>query len=240
MKIFLIIGLLLGVIATIAIKVKSKYRFQITIVYFVSLILLNTVLNIYGIDNIQKFINPTNQLVYQPEYIENGEYPEALINLLIDGKTVYMKDDQSDLYQVTLTEFMWLYPYYHYHNPSLYFEHYRSRVIHDDSLNNSVIKANEKEDFEDIGFANDMLRNVCLYHQDDTGAADYFYHYAYYRVYVNAMHIYVNFDGITDTDELVLLWQLQNPDDSTDETEDLYLMTKSYYDNNKDKIVTQQ
>jgi len=236
MKIFLFTAVFLGLIAALIIKVKSKYRFWVTSIYFVLIILLNTIINQYRISSIQTFNRTFNQLVYQEKFKDNGEFPDALLNEIIDGKTVYMKEDPSNLYLVTLTQFMWLYPYYHYHNASLYFEHYGSKVIHDESLNNSVINGDCRNDFEDIGYANDMLRNVFLYHSDNTGAADYFYHYAYYRAYVNGMHIYVNFDHIAENEELVLLWQLQNPDDPTDETEDLYLMTKTYYDEIKDYI----
>lgn len=235
MKVFLVSALIAGVLAAVIIKIKKEYRYQITFAYFIAVILLNTVVNVYGIDKVQNFHTTVNQLVYQEEYADNKEYPDALINLLIGGKTVYMKDDEETLYTVTLKNFEWLYSYYHYRNPSEYFRHYGSNVVHDKTLNNSVINAEKQKDFEDIGYANDMLRNVCLYHPDNTGAADYFYHYAYYRAYVNSMHIYVNFDGITDKDELVLLWQLQTGNEG-DETEDLYLMTKDYYDSIRDEI----
>lgn len=225
---FLLI-LIPGIICMIMIRLKSKYRMQITAGFIVFVILMNIIYNARFINSLINLHTTVNQLIYQEEYADSLEYPDALINILIDGKTVYMKEDYKTIPESEELGFNWMYGYFHYIAPSEYFEHYGSKVIHDESLNNIVIEHDEHPELEDIGYANDMLRNVCLFHPDTTAAADYFFHYWYYREWVKGMHIYANLDGIKDADELVLIWQNVSEDE---ETEDLYLMTKQYFDEN--------
>lgn len=225
---FLLI-LIPGIICMIMIRFKSKYRMQITAGFIVFVILMNLIYNARFISGLISLRTTVNQLIYQEEYADSLEYPDALINIIIDGKTVYMKEDYKTIPESEELGFNWMYGYFHYIAPSAYFEHYGSEVIHDEELNNIVIKKDEHPEFEDIGYANDMLRNVCLFHPDTTEIADYFSHYWYYREWVKGMHIYANLDGIKDADELVLIWQNVS---ENEETEDLYLMTKQYFDEN--------
>lgn len=218
-----------GIICLMISKVKSKYRMHITAVFMVFVILLNIVINVKSIGELMTFHRTANQLIYQEEYADELEYADALLNVLIDGKTVYMKNDYKTIQESEELGFNWMYGYFHFQAPSEYFTHYGSNVIHDDSLNNIVIDRDLASDFEEIGYANDMLRNVCLFHPDTTAVADYFYHYWYYREWVKSMHIYANLDGIREADELVLIWQNILDDE---ETEDFYLMTKQYFDEN--------
>lgn len=229
---FLII-LIPGIIAFILCKLKSKYRMHITCVFVVYVILMNVLYNQRYVGNLMTFKRPVNQLIYQEEYVNTKEFPDAFLQLIVDGKTIYTKCDYVSIEEAEGQGFDYLYSYYHFRNPVNYLEHYGSTVISDEMYNNSVIESRFTSDFEDIGYANDLLRNVCMYYpQDGTVISTYFFHYWYYAEHLNEMHIYVNFDGIYDSDELVFLWQNEVKDGKILEEEDFYLMTKDYYDRN--------
>lgn len=229
---FLIV-LLAGFITLILCKVKSEYRVQITACFLFALIVMNVLYNYRTIGKLIHHNKTFNQLIYQSEYEETKEYADAFLNLLIDGKKIYTKKDIATYYDCEqILGFNWLYSVFHYYAPTAYLEHYSGEVIQDEMMNNSVINEKLRLDFNDIGFANDMLRNVCMYHPDQTEASNYFHHYKYYHEIVGPMHVFVNLDGILESDELVLIWQNQMDNGKMVETEDLYLMTKDYYDRN--------
>lgn len=219
-----------GIIAYAVSRFKSKYREKIIVVFLLFMIVLNVLYNRERINALLPLRTTTNQLIYQQDYAELKEFPDALIPLLIKDKTVCVKNDYKSLYDALYVQnYEWLYSYYHKTNPTEYLKRYGANVIDDDSLNNTVINDEYLADFDDIGYANDMLRNAFLFYPEDFEPASYFYHYYYYREYIGPMHVYINFDGIVESDELVFLWQ---NDSIEDETETLFLMTKKYYDRN--------
>ena len=225
---FLLI-LIPGIIAYILCRIKKEYRTYITAAFLLYVVVVSIFYNQRVIPRLMTFVRPTNQIIYQESYAESRELPDAFIQLVIDGKTIYTKNDPWTLEDAQEAGFDWLYSYYHMKNPVLYSEHYGATVIPDELLNNTVINEEELVDFTDIGYANDMLRNVCMYYPDIYLPATNFCHYSYYGNHLEGMHIYVNLDGLYDTDELVLIWQTVEPGT---EQEDLYLMTKDYYDTN--------
>lgn len=218
-----------GIIAFFLMKLKSKYRMLITGFFVVAMILINVAYNYVNIPRLMTLRTYTNQLIYQEAYEETKEYPDALLPFLTSGKTIYVKKDFVSYIDAETTDFSWLYPYYHHINPMIYFARYGSDVKEMKELNNSVIDGNAQADFTQIGYANDMLRNACMYYPEKMDPAKYFYHYVYYNEESGPMNFYVNFKDILEADELVLLWQnvVEN-----DDTEYLYLMTKDYYDRN--------
>lgn len=229
---FLII-LIPGIIAFILCKIKSKYRVYITFAFITYVILTNILYNVVYAKNLLKFQRPVNQLIYQEEYADSKEFPDAFLQLIVDGKTVYTKKDPVTIEEAEGDGFDYLYSYYHYKNPVKYLIHYGSNVVSEETYNNSVINEEKATDFSDIGYANDMLRNVCLLaKQDSTVISTYFFYYWYYAEHLNGMHVYVNFDGLNDSNELVLLWQNEEENGRKLEEEDFYLMTKDYYDRN--------
>lgn len=224
---FLLI-LIPGIIAFILCIVKSKYRMHITAGFIAFVVVLNIAYNAIYFNRIFNPKKTINQLVYQEDYLQTGEYPDALLQMIISGKKVYVKNDFKNIWETTeQLHFDWVYTYFHQINPTEYIKHYGAEVVQEDSLNNSVINEDQKKDFEFVGYANDMLRNACIFHPDVTEASNYFYHYVFYSEKCGPMSIFVNPDGLSETDELVFLWQNVSEDDMT---EDFYLMTKDYYD----------
>ena len=229
---FLII-LIPGIIVFILGILKKEYRVKLTLLFLVYVILMNVVYNYRNRGSLLTFHRPVNQLIYQEGYLESKEFPDAFLQLIVNGKTTYTKMDPVTIEEAEGNGYDFLYAYYHYKNPVNYLTHYGSNVISDELLNNSVINKKMKGDFEHIGYANDMLRNACMYYdKESSDVTTYFYHYWYYGEHVKALNIYVNFDGLYDSDELVFLWQNQMEDGKILEEEDFYLMTKDYYDRN--------
>lgn len=224
---FLLI-LIPGIIAFILCMVKSKYRMHITAGFIAFVIVLNVAYDAVYIKRIFELKDSVNQLVYQEDYLESGEYPDALIPLLVANKKVYVKDDFVNMWEATeKLHYDWVYTYFHFTNPTEFLKHYDAELIQDVSLNNNVINESKKGDFTFVGYANDMLRNACIFHPDVTKASNYFYHYVFYSEKCGPMSVYINSEGIADANELVFLWQNVSEDDMT---EDFYLMTKDYYD----------
>lgn len=229
---FLLI-LIPGIILFILCMIKSKYRAHITVAFVIYVIIMNIAYNYKYIGNLMTFRRPVNQMIYQEEYAESKEFPDAFLQLIIDGKTIYTKNDCISIEEAEGQGFDYLYSYYHCKNPVNYLKHYGANVISSESFNNSVINEALSGDFENIGYANDLLRNACMYYpQDKTVISTYFFHYWYYSEHVGAMKIYVNYDGLYDSDELVFLWQNEIEDGKVLEEENFYLMTKDYYDRN--------
>jgi len=226
---FLIV-LVPGIIIFILCKIKSKYRYMLTGVFLLFVCILNVFYNSIELDQLIPIRKTTNQLIYQEENFNEGSYADALFNLIVEDKKVYVKSDQATMYDATVVKgFDWMYAIFHYHTALAYMKHYAAETVQDEELNNTVIDGKNKDDFTDLGFANDMMRSACIIHPDETEASDYFYHYWWFNERVGDMHLYANLDGILDADELVFLWQNVSEDS---ETEDFYLMTKDYYDRN--------
>lgn len=229
---FLII-LVPGIIAFILSTLKSKYRVHITVAFVVYVIIMNVAYNYKYMGNLMTFRRPVNQLIYQEEYAQTKEFPDAFLQLIIDGKTIYTKNDRISIEEAEGQGFDYLYSYYHCKSPVNYLKHYGGNVVLKESLNNSVIDGDLLDDFESIGYANDLLRNSCMYYpQDNTVISTYFFHYWYFAEHLGAMNVYVNYDGLYDSDELIFLWQNKVEDGKVLEEEDFYLMTKDYYDRN--------
>ena len=210
-------------------KVKTKYRLQLISAFVLYVILMNIFYNFRIIPNMTlKFKRPFNQLIYQSDYKDSLEFPDAFLELVIDGKSVYTKNDPYTIEEAEAIGYDWLYAYYHMNNPVLFLEHYGANVVKDEAMNMTFVTEEKKADFEQIGYANDMLRNVCMYYPDIYETATYFYHQWYYADHMDGLKVYVNYEGINDTDEYVFLWQ--NVDGT--ELEEFYFMTKDYYDRN--------
>jgi len=214
-------------------KLKSKYRVHITLVFAAYVILMNVAYNSRYVEKLMTFKRPVNQLIYQEEYADSKEFPDAFLPLVIEGRTIYTKNDKVTIEEAEGQGFDYLYSYYHFKNPVRYLEHYGAKVISDEAFNNSVIEGGLTEDFTNIGYVNDMLRNTCMFHPlDKTVIFTYFFHFWYYSEHLNGMKLYVNFDGLYDSEELVFLWQNEIKDGKALEEEGFYLMTKDYYDRN--------
>ena len=227
MKFLSIIALALA--AFITMRLFKKQRALIFGIFTACVIVLNLLHSVRILDLIMPFYRPVRQTFYQEEFLEKGEYPDAILPLIIAGRDVYVKDDRiswDDLGGREPENVYWLYIYYHAQNALNWLGYSGAGVISDGSLNDAFVGSGLKSDFEELGIINDMFRNTCMLNDFWEELGNYFYYYWYYAGLCDEMHVYLNTDGLKEADRLVLLWQ----SDNGDESEDLYLMSYDYYE----------
>ena len=178
----------------------------------------------------------TDQHIYQDEDYVNKERPDAYLRELIRYKSVYVP------YDVKLYEYYnpirdenergsgFVRRYYTENNYTRYFKEYSKACMTDATLpmNEAVGEVMEarREDFNDLGIANDMLRYTFLLNKEHSKETKYFWYSWYYYSFAQEEsyfpHVYVKMDEVADADELVAIW---------DEGENLYVTTRSDYEN---------
>ena len=235
MKIIIAAGLTLTVLVLLHIP-KLKNRKNIILgVYAFGMILFFLTYNIRTLNNNIRFSHPGYQTLYQPEYIETGEFPDAFLDEFIKGKTVYTKDDAytvSDEIDVnedhTFDNYdnYWLYYYYHAKNMWSYLELNKAKIIKDKGLNDVILSDDQKTYYEDIGPANDMLRYTFSLtpYKGEWGNA--FYYYWFYNTFIGDSRIYLCPEDLKNETELVILWQHTDQHD----TESYYISSKKFFD----------
>lgn len=231
MRYLVIIGLAL--IAGILIRIKREYKNRILLCFGVLIALMSGLYDIRLLGKLLPVYRPSNQTFYQTEFLENGEYPDSLLMLLFKDKKVYVKDEEFLLYQVEEQHKFFLYAYYHAKDVYSFLDYAGASTIRDDKMNGTMIDEDRlAEDFTELGITNDMFRYCFMYNdiQDEPGR--YFNYYWYYYELLDTIRAYMNImpdsngETVFDADELVILW---NTVDGTEE-EDIYIMTKDYYD----------
>ena len=229
MKIIIAAVLTLAVLALLHIPIFRKKRI-ILILYAVGMILFFVVYNYKTLDNNIRFYRPVYQTVYQPEFFETKEYPDAFLDEYFKGKTVYTPDDAFDTAKAdelsdTLGDY-WLYFWYHAINIWDYLEFNNATVVRDATMNDIVLSDEQKSYFEDLGPANDMLRYTFPLTPYDDEWGNAFYHYWFYNTFIGDSRIYICTEDLGTEDEIVLLWQHEDRHD----TESYYIASKKYYD----------
>ena len=239
MKYVLAGGLMVVLLAALHIpKLKNK-RGIVLAAYAAGMILLSFIYNYRTIGNIVRFSHPVNQNMYQPEFFENGEYTDAFLDKFLKGKTVYTPDDADEVrddidvdddwdYLVELVgdrDDYWLYYYYHGVNMWQYLKFNHATVVKDESLNGIQLSGDQKAHYEDLGSANDMMRYtfpLTPYHGEWGNG---FYYFWFYNYFIGDSRVYVCTEGLTDTNELVVLWQHEDSHD----TDSYYIASKDYF-----------
>ncbi len=216
-------------------ELSEKSRRSIILwAYFASLILLNACFTFRFSEKIMPSYRPVSQTFYQKEFLRDGLYPDSLIPLLLSGKTVYMKNDPMDIDTAQGMGKEWLYSYYHAKNSAAYVPFIDGNAVLDQTMNETMLSKEQiEEEFERLGMANDMYRYtfICTPQWDETGS--YFYYYWYYSEVLPEFFAYINTEkdsageDIGTSEELVLLWD--SPMGEA-ELEDIYLMTRRYYE----------
>lgn len=231
MRYLVIIGL--AVFAGILMRIKNEYRNRILICFGGVMILMSGLYNVRLLGKLLPFYAPVNQTFYQTQFLENGEYPDSLLAILLKGKTVYTKDE---IYQIKDTEphgKSYLYAYYHSRNIYWFLDFAGASLVRDVDMNDFMLDGELLDkDFNELGITNDMFR-YCFMHNDlPDEPGNYFTYYWYFYEYLDTIRAYMNItpdsngETVFDADELVILW---NTVDGTEE-EDIYIMTKDYYD----------
>ena len=216
---------------------KKAYRKQILWGYVLIIVLFSAYYNLRILGTIMSFHRPTLQTFYQEDYLQTGEYPDSLLPLLLEGKTVYTKDDGYAYFEdATIEGKNWLYGFYHKTNTVSYLQFLRANVISDAEMNGTMLSDSQiREEFFQLGPANDMFRYMFVFtpFADELGNA--FTYYWYYSDHLSEIDVFCNInkdsngEDIGTSDELVVLWD--SPDGVTEE-ENFYLMTKAYYEEN--------
>lgn len=222
-----------AVIAGILIRYKSEYRNRILICFGVSAIIMSGLYNVRLLGKLLPFYRPVNQTFYQTRFLENGEYPDSLLMLLFKDKKVYVKKENVFLSQAQEQNKSFLYAYYHAKNEYRFLEYAGAELIKDKSMNDVMLTEEKLDsDFEELGITNDMFRYCFMYNNIKEEPGNYFNYYWYYYEYLDTVRAYMNVkedskgETVFDADEMVMLW------DTADEgeEEDIYIMTKDYYD----------
>ncbi|MBO4266934.1 MAG: hypothetical protein J5910_07060 [Lachnospiraceae bacterium] len=229
MKIIIAAGLTVAVLALLHIPILRKKRIILAL-YAIGMILFFVAYNVNTLDNNIRFYRPKYQTVYQPEFFETKEYPDAFLDEFFKGKTVYTPNDAYDTSKADeLSEDLgdyWLYYWYHAINIWDYLEFNKATIVKDDKLNEVILSDEQKMHFEDLGPANDMLRYTFPLSPYDDEWGNAFYHYWFYNTFIGDSRVYICTEGLADNDEIVLLWQHEDVHD----TESYYIASKDYYD----------
>lgn len=225
MKFLLIV--ILAIIAMVLAKIKKEYRMHITAGFIVCVIILNVAYNVYAMNSVMPLFRPINQLTYQLRNLDAGEYPDALLPLIVKGKKIHVIDDPDKE-----TDHWWPYNRYHYRNAVNYIRFWDGEVI-SDLPKDTVISDDVMSEFTDVGYANDMFRNTFFW--ADRGnllysyqEINYFGFYWWYNSQIPAIHIYMIPEGLAEADEVVWIWQ----DIEGEPAENTYVMSKDYYEKN--------
>lgn len=231
MRYLVIIGI--AVIAGILIRLKSKYRNRILFGFGAVTILMSGLYNIRTLNRLLPFYQPVNQAFYQPEFLKKGDYPDSLLINLFKDKTVYVKNDKYYVQDAEQHNKHFMYAYYHVQSMQFFLDSAGAGLIRDDEMNEINLPEEQRDrDFEVLGNTNDMFRYCFMYNDFTEEAGNYFSYYWYYYEYLDTIRAYMytgkdtNGETVFDADKLVVMW---NTVEGT-EVEDIYIMTKAYYD----------
>ncbi len=203
--------------------------------YALGMVLFFVVYNVRTLDRIITFYHPKDQTMYQREFLEKGEYPDAFLDEFLKGRTVYTPDDGYDVRDdIDVNNFhdfdnyadYYLYYYYHAVNIWNYLEFCGAVIVKDDSLNDTVLNDGQKDFYIDLGQANDMMRYTfpLTKYYGEWGNA--FYYYWFYGSFIGDSRLYVCPEGLDEAEEIVIIWQ-HTP---THDTDSYYIASKEYYD----------
>lgn len=233
MRYIVIIGI--AVVTGLLIRIKREYRDKILLCFGVLIVLMSGLYNVRLLNKLLPVFRPVNQTFYQTEFLENGEYPDSLLLLLFKGKTVYVKNDEYLLSDAENHGKYFLYAYHHSKDICWFLDYAGATVVRDKNVAEVPMdKMRIESDFEELGITSDMFRYCFLYSDIPDEPGNYFSYYWYYYEDLKAIKAYMNIspDGngktVFDSDELMILW---NTVDDVEE-EDIYIMTRDYYDNN--------
>lgn len=226
----------LAIITIVMIRIFKNFRKQIILAFLLCITLVSFMVTIKDIGGLVNLVRPFNQLFFQPEFLEEGVYADSILPLMVEGKTVYTKDDIEHFEYDMNGEALWEYNLWDIHygiNSENLLKAFGADTIRDSSMNGITITGDTQNDFELLGSANDMLRFSGVVGDGDEEYWNYFHHYYIYTVHGSPSHIYLHIDDkgslLKGSDaELVAIWQ-RIPDKLG---EDLYIMDKEYYDKN--------
>ena len=231
MRYLVIVGL--AVTAGIVIRKKNEYRNKILLILGLMIAVMSVFYNIKNLSGLIELVHPFDQTFYQKEFFETGKYPDSLLVPLLEGKKVYVKDDVYMIGQPEQHGKTFNYALYHARNEYYLLEYLNTELIKDAGMNEATVTDElTAGEFASLGPINDMLRYCFLYGDLPFESANYFAYYWYYYEFLGEIRAYMctetdsKGETVFTSDDLVILW---NTVDGIEE-EDLYIMTKAYYD----------
>ena len=223
----------------------DRYKFIILIILLLTVSFLNfgTFRNIE--DEALDFKTYKTQAMYSEDYLEEGKYPDLFLRVLVKDKHVILSHEPKSYSQYASYGHdddegnPFSSEYFKENNFTYWFMCFSDSYEYDSSLlTGSAVSENmiaHKEDFVDLGTANDMLRYSFPLNHEHVQEATYFWYSWYYHAFAEKVqhrknpakrydlfpNVYVKTDDIKDADTLVALIA---------ENEDLYLMSRQSYD----------
>ncbi len=218
---------------------RIKYLFG---AFALAIMGLNMLYNIRSLPNIFPLYRAGTQSRYMADFMEQGEYVDSLLQLLVKDREVLVHDTGDD----------YCHPVYEYyeegdpqvkyavaHDPKYYYgrdyvrflETFAGSVGVDDTLASkedfdfSVFR--ESQDMTKIGYSNDMERYVFLLNKDEIEQASYFWYDFVYRETAQTMYVYMENGLSSECTTLVALWDTEN---------NLYIMSREYYEEEVDRL----
>ncbi len=179
-----------------------------------------------------------DQLLYHPDFAGEGYAPDALVREIVRGKTVLVPRAVRPYSEYSSYGHMheegnpFSMNYFSENNYTKYFSEYAGEISVDESLPDlyeleiKPLPDSISGQFTDLGRGHEMMRYAFLGdHTDEETTNQFFYTYYYtvddYYQRSNALHIFVSTDALTEDDTLAAVW---------DTDENLFLMSKEYYD----------
>ncbi len=178
------------------------------------------------------------QLLYHPDFTEEGYAPDALIREIVRGKTVLVPRDVKQYSEYGSYGDMhdegnpFSISYFSENNYTKYFSEYADEISVDRSLPDlyeleiKPLPDSVSGQFTDLGRGHEMMRYAFLGdHTDEEVTNQFFYTYYYttddYYQRPDALNIYVCTDRIAEDPVLAAVW---------DTNENLFLMSRAFYD----------
>jgi hypothetical protein len=178
------------------------------------------------------------QLLYHPSYAQEGFAPDALIREIVRGRTVMVPREVKPYSEYWSYTHMhdegnpFSVDYFSENNYTKYMREYADEVVVDTSLPDlyelwmKPLNDDVKMKFTDLGRGHELMRYAFLGdHTDEEVTNQFFYSYFYttdlYYQRDETINIRICTEGLDKADTMVALW---------DVNENLYLMSKGFYD----------
>lgn len=226
MKIILSAIITIVLLVGLFIRPLRKHRWKILAGYAVAVAALFTFYNYRTLDLILPFYRPVNQMFYQEEFMESGEYVDAIIPYLTKDKTIYFPQylnfdiaeeikESNELWSSGSSLGMDL--------KNILTENGANVILADtgygyDSTNRDMAEF-VSENFDDMGYINDTLRYAHLYNDIKGEYGNGFYYYWAYSKSFSARKLYACPKQLEESNELYLILDTEN---------NAYLVSKSF------------
>lgn len=204
MKIILSATITFITFALLLTKKGKENRWKVLAGYALCVIALFVFYNIKTADLILPFYRPTNQLFYQPEFLEEGEYTDSLLPYVVGGKTIHLPSYILDELPGKESAEAWQTGEMFCLNIFEVMKNCGAKTVIDED-NNFSMNIGEASDFEDIGYLNDAFRYSFLYNNSTEKYGNSFYYYWFYGDNFAPFKMYLYKDGLMENDELYLL-----------------------------------